>query len=151
MELKQIYELWDRFETSGINDLEIEFQGVKLHMKKEAGAQNGSKPAMSADRIADDNPNQLEAQPNESVQTADDANLKEIVAPIVGTFYASPSPDEKPFVEVGQSVKKGDVIGIIEAMKLMNEVVADEDGVVEEILVQDQSFVEYHQVLMKMK
>lgn len=151
MELKQIYELWDRFETSGINDLEIEFQGVKLHMKKEAETQNGSKPAMSADKIADHNQNQSEAQTNESVQTAGDANLKEIVAPIVGTFYASPSPDEKPFVEVGQSVKKGDVIGIIEAMKLMNEVVADEDGVVEEILVQDQSFVEYHQVLMKMK
>lgn len=150
MELKQIYELWDRFETSGINDLEIEFQGVKLHMKKEAETQNGSKPAMSADKIADHNQNQSEAQPKELVQAAD-ANLKEILAPIVGTFYASPSPDEKPFVEVGQSVKKGDVVGIIEAMKLMNEVVADEDGVVEEILVQDQSFVEYHQVLMKLK
>ena len=150
MELKQIYELWDRFETSGINDLEIEFQGVKLHMKKEAETQNGGKPAMSADKIADHNQNQSEVQPKKLVQAAD-ANLKEILAPIVGTFYASPSPDEKPFVEVGQSVKKGDVVGIIEAMKLMNEVVADEDGVVEEILVQDQSFVEYHQVLMKMK
>ena len=150
MELKQIYELWDRFETSGINDLEIEFQGVKLHMRKEAGAQTGSKSAMSADKIADYNQNQSEVQPKELVQAAD-ANLKEIIAPIVGTFYASPSPDEKPFVEVGQSVKKGDVVGIIEAMKLMNEVVADEDGVVEEILVQDQSFVEYHQVLMKLK
>ena len=149
MELKQIYELWDRFETSGINDLEIEFQGVKLHMKKE-GAQTGSKPVVSADKIADFNQMQSGAQPKELVQAAD-ANLKEIIAPIVGTFYTSPSPDEKPFVEVGQSVKKGDVIGIIEAMKLMNEVVADEDGVVEEILVQDQSFVEYHQVLMKMK
>lgn len=150
MELKQIYELWDRFETSGINDLEIEFQGVKLHMKKEAETQNGSKPAMSADKIADYNQNQSEAQPKELVQAADE-NFKEIIAPIVGTFYASPSPDEKPFVEVGQSVKKGDVVGIIEAMKLMNEVVADEDGVVEEIFVQDQSFVEYHQVLMKLK
>ena len=149
MELKQIYELWDRFETSGINDLEIEFQGVKLHMKKE-GAQTGSKPVVSADKIADFNQMPSEAQPKELVQAAD-ANFKEIIAPIVGTFYASPSPDEKPFVEVGQSVKKGDVIGIIEAMKLMNEVVADEDGVVEEILVQDQSFVEYHQVLMKLK
>ena len=150
MELKQIYELWDRFETSGINDLEIEFQGVKLHMRKEAGAQTGSKSAMSADKIADHNQNQSEVQPKKLVQAAD-ANFKEIIAPIVGTFYASPSPDEKPFVEVGQSVKKGDVVGIIEAMKLMNEVVADEDGVVEEILVQDQSFVEYHQVLMKLK
>ena len=149
MELKQIYELWDRFETSGINDLEIEFQGVKLHMKKE-GAQTGSKPVVSADKIADFNQMQSGAQPNESVQAAD-ANFKEIIAPIVGTFYASPSPDEKPFVEVGQSVKKGDVVGIIEAMKLMNEVVADEDGVVEEIFVRDQSFVEYHQVLMKLK
>ena len=149
MELKQIYELWDRFETSGINDLEIEFQGVKLHMKKE-GAQTGSKPVVSADKIADFNQMPSEAQPKELVQAAD-ANFKEIIAPIVGTFYTSPSPDEKPFVEVGQSVKQGDVVGIIEAMKLMNEVVADEDGVVEEILVQDQSFVEYHQVLMKLK
>ena len=81
---------------------------------------------------------------------ASDANLKEIIAPIVGTFYASPSPDEKPFVEVGQSVKKGDVVGIIEAMKLMNEITAEEDGEIIDVCATNGSVVEYGQTLFKL-
>lgn len=71
-----------------------------------------------------------------------------IKAPLVGTFYAAPSPDQPPFVQVGDSVKKGDVIMIIESMKLMNEVQSDTDGVVKEILVQNGDPVEYDQPLM---
>lgn len=71
-----------------------------------------------------------------------------IKAPIVGTFYASPSPNKPPYVKVGDNVKKGDIIMIIESMKLMNEVQSDFDGVVKEILVQDGSPVEYDQPIM---
>lgn len=73
---------------------------------------------------------------------------KAIKAPLVGTFYAAPSPDQPPFVQVGDTVKKGDVVLIIESMKLMNEVTSDVDGVVQEILVKNGDAVEYDQPLM---
>ena len=71
-----------------------------------------------------------------------------VKSPIVGTFYAAPSPDKPAFVKVGDKVKKGDVIMIIESMKLMNEVQSDFDGVVEKILVSDGQAVEYDQPIM---
>ena len=73
---------------------------------------------------------------------------KAIKAPLVGTFYAAPSPDQPPFVQVGDTVKKGDVVLIIESMKLMNEVTSDVEGVVQEILVKNGDAVEYDQPLM---
>ena len=72
-----------------------------------------------------------------------------VKAPIVGTFYAAASPEDAPFVKVGDTVKKGDVLMIIESMKLMNEVTSDFDGVVEEILVANGDSVEYDQPLMR--
>ena len=143
MELKQIYELWDRFEASCVRDLELEYQGVHLHLKK---GMNLS-PAEAGNAVLTSTP-QVAVSPME--QALDTKEKKELAAPVAGTFYRAPSAEEKPFVEVGQSVKKGDIIGIIEAMKLMNEVVATEDGVVSEILAANQSFVEYNQVLMKL-
>ncbi|MBQ8434809.1 MAG: acetyl-CoA carboxylase biotin carboxyl carrier protein [Oscillospiraceae bacterium] len=71
-----------------------------------------------------------------------------VKAPIVGTFYAAPAPDKAPFVTVGQQVKKGDVIMIIESMKLMNEVTSEFDGTVKEILVENGNPVEFDQPVM---
>lgn len=71
-----------------------------------------------------------------------------VKAPIVGTFYAAPAPDKEPFVTVGQQVKKGDVIMIIESMKLMNEVTSEFDGTVKEILVENGNPVEFDQPVM---
>ena len=67
------------------------------------------------------------------------------------TFYASSAPDQPPYVEVGQEVKKGDVLCILEAMKAMNEIKASQDGIIEEILVENGQMVEFDQVLMKMR
>ena len=72
-------------------------------------------------------------------------------SPIVGTFYASPSPDKAPFVEVGQKVKKGDVLFIIESMKLMNEIQSEYDGEVVEILCENGQAVEFGQPIMLIK
>lgn len=74
-----------------------------------------------------------------------------VKSPIVGTFYAAPSPDKAPFVKIGDTVKKGDVIMIIESMKLMNEVQSDFDGVVSEILVNNGDAVEFDQPIMVIK
>ena len=71
-----------------------------------------------------------------------------VKSPIVGTFYSSPAPDKPPFVQVGSSVKKGDVIMIIESMKLMNEVTSEFDGTVKEIMVKNGEAVEYDQPVM---
>ena len=82
-----------------------------------------------------------------NTEEAVEANGHTITSPLVGTFYSSPSPDAPSFVNVGDRVKKGQVIGIIEAMKLMNELESDFDGVVKEILVKDESVVEFGQPL----
>lgn len=74
-----------------------------------------------------------------------------ITSPMVGVFYCAPAENAEPFVKVGQTVKKGDTVGIIEAMKLMNEVVSDVDGVVEEICVENAETVDYGRVLMRIK
>ena len=73
---------------------------------------------------------------------------REVKSPIVGTFYSAPSPDSAPFVQVGDKVKKGDVIYIIESMKVMSEITAEFDGVVKEILVQNGDSVEFDQTIM---
>ena len=73
-----------------------------------------------------------------------------VVSPMVGVFYASPSPDDPPFVKVGQKVHKGDVLCIIEAMKLMNEITAEEDGEIIDVCAANGSVVEYGQTLFKL-
>lgn len=70
-----------------------------------------------------------------------------VSSPLVGTFYSAPSPEEEPYVRIGDSVKKGQVLGIIEAMKLMNEIESECDGTVQEILAEDEQLVEYGQPL----
>lgn len=76
------------------------------------------------------------------------AGGKQVKAPIVGTFYAAPSPDSKPYVSVGDTVKKGDIIFIIESMKVMSEVQSEFDGVVKEIIAKNGDAVEYDQTVM---
>lgn len=89
-----------------------------------------------------------EAKTEESVEIGSD-NV--VVSPLVGTFYSASSPDAEPFVKVGDTVKKGQVLGIIEAMKLMNEIESDFDGVVEAVLVQNEDVVEYGQPLFRIR
>ena len=76
-------------------------------------------------------------------------NLKEIKSPMVGVFYSSPSPESEPFVKIGSIVKKGDVLCIIEAMKLMNEITSETDGEVVDICVENGQIIEFSQTLFK--
>ena len=86
------------------------------------------------------------AQP--AANTEEEVTGTPVLSPIVGTFYSKPAPDKEPFVKVGDTVKKGDVLFIIESMKLMNEVNSEVDGVVTKILVEDGQGVEFHQPIL---
>ena len=154
MDIQEIYNLMDRFEGASIAEMELEMSGAKLVMKKYSGV---GAPVMIASQPqsgvwvqgtagVQENASQ---QMNEREQNV--ANLTSITAPLVGTFYRAASPEDAPFVTVGQQVKKGDIVGIIEAMKMMNEITAPADGVIESIDVENESMVEYNQVLMNLK
>lgn len=82
-------------------------------------------------------------------KTAD--GYTDITSPLIGVFYAAPTEDEKPFVQVGDRIKKGDVLCIIEAMKLMNEIAAEEDGVIAEVCTSNGQVVDYGQTLFRLK
>ncbi|CDD52948.1 acetyl-CoA carboxylase biotin carboxyl carrier protein [Ruminococcus sp. CAG:379] len=92
------------------------------------------------------------AAPQEDAPTAPAAvSGTWVKAPLVGTYYAAPSPESEPFVTVGKRVKKGDVLMIIESMKLMNEVLCEQDGIVAEILVQNGDAVEFDQPILRIE
>lgn len=95
----------------------------------------------------------MQAYDNEEKEdiVSDIGSDKVVASPLVGTFYAAPSPESEPFVSVGVQVKKGQVLGIIEAMKLMNEIECEYDGVIEAVLVEDGSVVEYGQPLFRIR
>lgn len=90
----------------------------------------------------------VEAEKVEVAPTSQEISGQVVKAPIIGTYYATPAPDKDPFVKVGQEVKKGDVIMIIESMKLMNEVQSEFDGIVKEILIESGTPVEFDQPIM---
>ena len=137
MNIQDIYELMNRFEASSMGELNLDMEGVKVAFKK--GGQAAEVPAVT---WTETTAVQKKEKKNETSGTA-------VEAPLVGTFYQAPSPEEAPFVTVGQKVKKGDVVGIIEAMKLMNEITAPCDGIIETIDAENGQMVEFHQVLMR--
>ncbi len=131
---QQIRQLIDLLKGTDVSELEIERQGLRLRITR-----HGQKEVVKT--VPSQAPQ--EPPPEEEVPSG----LHPIKSPIVGTFYRAPSPDADPFVDVGSRVKKGDVLCIIEAMKLMNEIESDIDGTVEKILVDNGQPVEYGQVL----
>lgn len=125
MELKTLFQLMDRFSRSDLSTLEWHQGEDAVVLKREmTAAVPATVPAVQT------------LVPSPSAASAeDDAEL--VTAPMVGTYYAASSPDEAPFVTVGQKVSKGDVLCIIEAMKMMSEITAQYDGVVVEILAEN--------------
>jgi len=151
MDLRKLKKLIDLVEESGIAELEITEGEEKVKIVKGGvvSVSPGSTPAPpAASAAALARPaTAAAALPAAAPEAAPVAEGHVVKAPMVGTFYRSPSPDAKPFVEVGQAVKEGDVICIIEAMKLMNEIDADAAGTVKAILVENGQPVEYGQPL----
>lgn len=146
MELRDIYDLWDRFEQSSATTMELKMPGVKLYLDK---SNHGPVVGETTSNCVKENINKG-AVPKAAVaetKAAEEATGEEIKAPFVGTFYKAPTPEADAYVVEGQKVSKGDVLGIIEAMKMMNEITAPKDGVITKVLVDDQDMVAFDQPL----
>lgn len=142
---KQIQDLIDLLRRNNLTELELERQGVRIRVRHEVGVKTVTTSVQDAAPASA----QPSSQPN--VQTGptpeETAGLVTITSPIVGTFYRSPSPDADPYVEDGDFVKKGQVLCIVEAMKLMNEIESETDGRIVKILAESTKSVEYGQAL----
>ena len=140
MRIDEIRELAAIMRESGLSAIEIDECGA--HIKLERAASAAPVAIAPAPVAAEPAP----AAPH-SEGGVDFNDVVEIKSPLVGVFYAAPSPDSEPYVKVGDHVKKGDVLCIVEAMKLMNEITATQDGEIVDICAQSGSVVEYGQTL----
>lgn len=153
MEYEQIIRMIETVSASALTEFHYEANGVKIDMGKESApaavpAVPAPAPAIpvSAPASAAAVPAAVPSAPAAAQPVVSEENLKEgnmVKSPLVGTFYAAPAEDAEPFVKVGDHVKKGQTLAIVEAMKLMNEIESDYDGVVTAILVQNGDTVEY--------
>ncbi len=139
MEQKEIYDLIDRFEGSSLTVMEIEHRDFKLHLEK------GGTQAMPMQQAQAAVPQAHPAVPEEE-------NFYEKVrAPLVGVYYGAGAPDEPPYVSVGERVSKGQVLCLVEAMKMMNELKSPVDGIVRTVNGVDGQLVEYDQILFEVE
>jgi len=136
MDKKELKELIDFMNEHKLSELEIEEEGKRVKLKKNSA----NSPVLIKENIIPQ-----AAQENKEQHT--DKNTIEIKSPMVGTFYRAPSPGAKPYVDVGDEIKPGDILCIIEAMKLMNEIKSDVSGKVTKILTENAEPVEFGQTL----
>ncbi len=143
-----IKDLLDQFSQLSISEFTYKDKDVELSLKKEAAQVNlVSMPAVApVAQVAPAAP-----APATVAAPAEDPKLHVVKSPLVGTFYRSPAPGQKEFVEIGQKVNKGDVICIVEAMKVMNSIEADASGEVVEVLVEPGTAVEFGTALVKIR
>ncbi len=146
MDIKQIKSLADIMKSHDLKIIEVTEGENKIRLEKEgcccaAPAEQAAKTTVKAGKAA------ASALPASS--PVDFNNINEVKSPMVGVFYAAPSPESAPYVKVGDRVKKGDILCIIEAMKLMNEICAETEGEIVDICAQNEQVVEYGQTLFK--
>jgi len=144
IDYKEILKLIDLLEERNLTHFELEVEGFKIKISK-----NLSPTSSAEETSAPSSPSEQEENPLLSQEITEERkdNLHYITSPMVGTFYRAPDPTSVPFVDVGDEVKKNQTLCIIEAMKLMNEIESDVDGILEEICAESGKPVEYGQKL----
>ena len=147
MEFENLIQLIKTVSSSELTEFSMKDGDFKVSMNKKKEVQIVADGNMAAEIPVFTA--QTVAPEKESVESEPEGN--QVKAPLVGTFYSASAPDAAPFVKVGDTVKKGQVLGIIEAMKLMNEIESEYDGVVEAILVENGQMVEYGQNLFTIR
>lgn len=153
MEFKNLLTLIQAVSDSELTGLKYEEKGVKIHLTKEketviATQCAGPTVEFAAGKVAASTPEVKDETTEQEAETGT-ADGKIVKSPLVGTFYAAPAEDAQPYISVGDTVKKGQVLAIVEAMKLMNEIESDYDGTIAEILVENGQGVEYGQPLFR--
>lgn len=149
MNYEDIKKLIDDMGDSKLDSLDIEFpDGIKIKMKKNEAV---------VKQVVNNSCAETQTNLNQVTDNKTDVEMKEeetlniVTSPMVGTFYTSPSPKEEPYVKVGDKVKKGDVLCVVEAMKLMNEIESEFEGEIVEICVHNEQMVDYGMPLFKIK
>ena len=156
MELEKIIELIHTVSESNLTQFTMEEGSLKISMKTDkqtkviaAPQAVAAVPAAVAAEIVQ--PAAAPSQENTRQEQEETLDGNIVKSPLVGTFYNAPSPDAEPYVKVGDTVKKGQVLAIVEAMKLMNEIESEFDGTVEKVLVSNEEVVEFGQPLFVIK
>jgi acetyl-CoA carboxylase biotin carboxyl carrier protein len=155
--VESVRDLIDMMKKGGIGELDLKSGDVKIRLRSETVALAAAAPVFSMPATAMGypapqafTPATSESAPSASVVQVAPANEGHLVtSPMIGTYYSASAPGEPPFVTVGDEVETGQVIGIIEAMKIMNEITADKSGVVVEIMVDNAEAVEYGTPLIR--
>ena len=143
MEYEKIKQLMDDMGNSKLSSIDIDFpDGTKISMKKNENAEAAIKTVVVENK-------EVKTEESESTKLSDENTGNIVKSPMVGTFYIKPNPSANPYVEVGKKDKKGDVLCIIEAMKLMNEIESEFDGEIAEIFIKDGEAVEYGKALFR--
>lgn len=151
MELENVIKLINAVSESSLTSFSMEDGDTKLSLGVDRNDRIAVKDTASAADIVNSD-NCSESGLNKSdIKTSDDDDVFTVNSPLVGVFYSSASPEADAYVAIGDRVKKGQVIGIVEAMKLMNEIESDYDGVVTDILVDNEQMVEYGQPMFVIK
>ncbi len=157
LDYNKIKELINEIDSSSIRVFELENDGFKLKLSKNDESKANEincKEESKQDEINLKNTTKRELKEvvvEDKINNSVDIDLKEVKSPLVGTFYSSSTPGGKPYVEIGSKVKKGDVLCIVEAMKIMNEITSDFDGEIIEILRKDEDIVEFGMTIFKIK
>ena len=146
MELKDIKAIIDLMKKNDLSVFEMEKDGFKLKLQKGAGEQTVFAPQPAAAPAPAFN-----APAPAAPEAAPSAGLKDIVSPMVGTFYRAGSPDAPPFADIGKEVNEETVVCIIEAMKVMNEIKAETKGVIAEVVAENGKPVQFGQVLFRVR
>ena len=139
MNIDDLKRLIHLLESSDLEEIEIEEHGRRIRVKKPTSG--GGTPTISTQAIP-----AIESTARK-VESAPEEDGDKVTSPFIGTFYLASSPDAEPFVNIGDTVKQGDVVCIVEAMKLMNEIESDRSGTIKKILVENGSPVEFGQPL----
>ncbi len=150
MDINDIMKLWDRFEGSSADVMEVTLSGDHFKLKKNPKAVAMPPAPVPMPVMAGSIPMPAQEAPSAATEehAPEAADENAIHSPLAGTFYRSSSPGEEPFISIGDQIHKGDVIGVVEAMKLFNEVKSNRDGVVRQIMAEDGELVEYNQTLV---
>jgi len=157
MDLRKLKKLIDLVEASGISELELTEGEEKVKISRNSGAPYQPQLAQGQPQLAQGQPQLAQGQPQLAQGQPQSSKIEPeipavidgdtINSPMVGSFYRAASPDSSPFIEVGSTVKKGDVLCIIEAMKLLNEIESEHDGIIKKILVENGQPVEFGEPL----